>query len=494
MADVISVPSRFGSPYWELYYGGQRLHPAPLISFNRSFNRNDNDEILSYVDKWTLTGLYLNQPSGCYDDIIENQNNIKQIFSQDGLELTIQAGSANQTLPSGTLIVSGIYPYVESLDLPKGIDQFYKFEYEVVLVAKTAASGVSGVVESSQDTWSYEEVSENATTTVTHTISAIGVNTATSGNPSNALENARQFVSSRLGTSNAPTGFPRYVVPGDVSGVSSNLFEFQRSRGESVDLETGSYQVTEVFVYVSGTLPYSDARVYTYEKDSEGIVNITVQGTIQGYPRSDGTSNPFAAFYNAHSGYINNIEPNIPTDASGIYTSYSGSGTLAVTNPQSVSITENRYLGTLNYSIQYTDDPAEVLPSGIVEQSLLVSRRDSMRLMVSHVIPHRRLGNVLQDIATPTPGTITIQASAKSENTGDVIADVNRAISHVQDLINQNRPNPAEFISLRISEPPQQDHSKIDLTASASITYEFVKDLIQVNTPDSDIILFPISP
>ena len=493
MADVISVPSRFGSPHWELYYGGQRLYPAPLISFSRSFNRNDNDEALSYEDKWTLTGLYLNQPSGCYEDIVENQTNIKNIFAQDGLELTIQAGAAHANLPSGTLVTSGIYPYVESLELPEGTDQFYRFEYEVVLVAKTAASGVSGVVESSQDQWAYQEVPDNATTTVTHTVSAVGVNTATSGNPSNALENARDFVYYRLGTANAPAAFPNYVVPGDVSGISNNLFEFQRSRSESVDLEAGTYEVTETFVYVSGTLPYADSQSLSYEKDSEGIVNVTVEGTIQGYPRSDGTSDPYAAFYNAQSGYLNTIEPGLGTLASGLYTSYGGSGTLAVTNPQSISLNENRYLGTLQYSIQYTDDPAEVLPSGIVEQTLNVQRKDGIRLMVSHVIPQRRLGNILQDIQTPTPGVLTINASAKSENTGDVVADVNRAISHCQDLVNQNRPNPAEFINIKLNDVTQ-DHSKTELTASVTVSWEFVMDLAQVNSPDSDIILFPIAP
>ena len=493
MADIISVPSRFGSPQWELYYGGQRLHPAPLVAFSRSFNRNDNDEALSYEDKWTLTGLYLNQPSGCYEDVVENQTNIKEMFASDGLELTIQAGAAHQNLPSGTLVTSGIYPYVESLDLPQANDQFYRFNYEVVLVAKSAADGVSGVVDSSQDTWSYEEQADSATTSVSHTISAVGLNTAVSGNPSNALTNAKAFVDSRLGSANAPSGFPSYVVPGDVDDVSSNIFEFQRSRTESVDVETGSYEVTEVFAYVSGVLPYAENRTYQYDKDSEGIVNIGVQGTIQGYPRSDGTADPYAAFYNAQSGYINTIEPALGTDASGVYSTYGGSGTLSITNPQSLSITENRFLGTLAWSVSYTDDPAEALPSGIVEQSLGIQRKDGVRLMVSHVIPQRRLGNILQDINTSTPGNIVITASAKSENTNDVVADVNRAISHCQDLVNQNRPNAAEFINLRLTDVTQ-NHSKIDLTATVSVTYEFVMDLATVNSPDSDIILFPIAP
>lgn len=489
MPDVISTPSHFGSPAWELKYGGQRLYPSPLIEFSRAINRNENDVALSQEDTWSLHGVYLNDPSGCYSDVVTNMENLKRIFATDGLELTIAAGVANSHLPSGTLIVSGVYPHITSINIPESNEQFHKFEYTVTLVAKTAASGVSGVVQSSQDNWSFEENAEYGVTTVNHNVSAVGINTATSGSPSNALINAKAFVLSRLGSSHVPSGCPIYVVPGS----GSNIFEYQRSRTESVEAEGGSYEVTEIFTYVSGTLPYADSRTYGYEKDSEGITTITVQGTIQGYPRSDGTAVPYGAFYNAQSGFLNTIRGLIPTDASGIYSVYGGSGTLSVNNPQGISLTENRFLGTFAYSYTFTDNPREVLPSGIVEQTLSIQRKDSIRLMVSHAIPFRRLGNVLQDIATPTPGTITIAASAKSANTGDVIADVNRAISYVQDLINQNRPNPAEFISLRLTDV-SQDHNKLELTAQANVVWEFVIDLAQVNNPNSDIILFPISP
>ncbi len=491
MPNLISTISPFGSPYWEVLYGGQRLYPAPLIDFSRSINRNENRVALSQEDTWRLRSTYVNAPSGCYSDIVAGMATLKQIFAQDGLELIIQAGSANPSLPSGTKIVSGIYPYIESISIPEGTDQFTRFEYEVSLVARTAASGVSGVVESTQDSWAYQENSENATTTVTHNVNAVGINTAISGASSNAITNARSFVLSRLGTANAPSGFPLYVVPGDVSGVTRQLYEFQRSRSETVDIEAGSYQVEEIFTYVSGTTPFSDARTYSYERDGDGITTVTVAGTVQGYPRSDGTALPYAAFYNAQSGFLNTIRPAVGTDASGVYLSYGASGSLAIGNPQQISVGENRYTGTLTYSYQFTDSPKEALPSGIVEQSLSIQRQDAVRLMVSHVIPQRRLGNILQDIATPTVGTISIDVFAKASNTGDVVGDVNRALSHVQDLINQNRPAQADFITLRVVSV-NQSVDKLLLTAQATASYEFTVDLMTVHDASSDIILSPI--
>lgn len=492
MSNLISSVSPFGSPEWELYYGGQRLYPAPLITFGRSYTRNAVDETLSYEDSYSLRGVYLNAPSGCYSDVIQGIENLKSIFSQDRLELVIKAGSASRVLPSGTLIVSGVYPYIASISIPERTDSFYRFDYEVSLVNKVAVSGVSGVIQSSTDNWSYQENSDNATVSVTHSVSAVGVNTSSSGLASNALVNAKLFVNSRLGIANAPSGFPIYVEPGSVSGIAGTLYELQRTRSEAVSVEQGSYDVSETFVYASGTNPFSDTRTYTYDKDANGVVNIAVQGTVQGYRRTDGTSTQPNGFYNAQSGFQYHIKSLIGTDASGVYAYWGGSGTLGIYSPTSTSISENRYLGTVGYSYSFTDDPARVLPSGIAEQSLTVQRTDAVRTYVAHEIPFRRLGSVLQDLATPTPGTITISASARAENTGDTVADVNRAISHVQNLVNQNRPNPNEFVTLRLTNV-SQDNSKLQLSASANISYEFTVDLATVNSSSSDIILSPIS-
>jgi len=492
MANLISSVSPFGSPYWEVLYGGQKLYPAPLIDFSRAINRNENKVALSQEDTWVLHGVYINSPSGCYADVVNNMATLKTIFASDGLELIIQAGSANPTYASGTQVVSGIYPYIESISIPQDNDHFRKFDYEVTLKARTAATGTSGVVQSSQDSWTFQENVDNATTNVTHNVSAVGINTAVSGASSNAISNARAFVLSRLGTAHVPSGFPLYVVPGDVSGVSSVLYEFQRSRTETIDVEAGSYQVDEIFSYASGTKPYADARTYTYDRDGEGITTIGVAGTVQGFPRSDGTTDRYAAFYNAQSGFLNTIRGAIGADASGVYTAYGASGTLSISNPQQISISENRFNGTLTYTYQFTDNPKENLPSGIVEQTININRKDAVRLYVSHVIPHRRLGNMLQDIATPTEGSITIDVMAKSANTGDVVGDVNRAIAHVQDLINQNRPASADFITLRLVDV-SQSHDRLLLTAQANVSYAFTVDLATVNSADSDILLHTIS-
>lgn len=492
MADLISTASRFGYPSVELYYGGNRLYPAPLIDFARNITRNSVDVALSQEDTYTLKGLYYNPVSGYYQTVVTNMNVLKSIFSQDGQELVIRAGGGNPTLPSGTLIVSGIYPIVTRIAIPDRIDQFQRFDYEVELLSKTAVSGVSGVVNQSTDSWQVDEEVETGATKLTHRVSAVGVNTSTSGSPSNALTNARSFVASKVGTGNIPSGLPIFCSPPSGFGTNYRIYEFTRSRSESFDNETGSYEISEVFLLVSGTLPYSNNRTFEWSRDKDGIITVSIQGTVQGYGRTDGTKTAYNGFYQAQSGFLNNIYPSLGTDGSGIYTSYGGSGTLAVNNPQSYSLTENRFLGTIGYSISWTDDPAQNLPSGIAEQSLSIRRTEPVELVVSHTIPFRRLGNILQKIGTGTVGTIQISVNIKAISTGNAVADTNTAIAYAQDLINQNRPNPSDYVTLKLL-PIEQDADKFNLSINATATWEFTTDLASVNTPEADILLRPVT-
>lgn len=493
MPNLISTPSPYGSPAVELFYGGQRLYPAPFIDYSKTINRNEIDVATFSEETYTLNGVYLNLPSGAYSDVVAGMESLKTIFAQDGLELQIKAGAANTKLPSGTLIVSGLYPFIRSIGIPKD-NHYHRFDYTVELVVKSSVSGVSGVTSANTDSWQCDEDPENASTKLTHRVTAVGINTSVSGSPSNALTNAKNFVLSRLGSGNIPSGFPLFVVPGDVTQPPYRIYELSRSRSESFDSQGGTYEVSEEFVITSGTIPYSHGRSADFSQNSDGIASISIQGTIQGLLRTDGSNTPFNGFYNAQSGFNNSIRPQIGSYASDVYSLYGGSGTLATGNPVSVSISENRYLGTLTYTFEFSDDPALLLPSGIVEHSISVQRKDAIRVYASHAIPQRRLGNILQDIQTPTEGTITVVASAKAVNTGNAVYDTNVALSHVQDLINQNRPNPSAFITLRLDENGVSfETNKLELTASASITYIFTVDLISVQAPDSDIVLPPVT-
>ncbi|GAH18105.1 unnamed protein product, partial [marine sediment metagenome] len=177
--------------------------------------------------------------------------------------------------------------------------------------------------------------------------------------------------------------------------------------------------------------------------------------------------------------------------ASGIYSLYKEDASnfyLFTTNHLSLSVTENRCVATIQYSVSYNDDPSENLPSGILEASTSVQRSEAIRLYATHPIIFRRLGNIIQDIKTTVEGRITISSSAKAENTGDNTVDVNRAIAYIQSEVNRLRPNSAEFQNLRIGGIDETFSDK-ELSAQATVTYIFVSDLSSVSDADSDIVL-----
>ncbi len=216
---------------------------------------------------------------------------------------------------------------------------------------------------------------------------------------------------------------------------------------------------------------------------------------VQGLRRTNLNADGGQGFANALSGFQNQIRPNLPLDASGVWLRYKINPTasgLVVDNPQNINITENQFLGTVQYSYSYTDDPAESLPSGIAERTCSVNKTFSTRVFASHPIPFRFLGNKVQDIETTKEGRIVITCSATAKNTGDNVVDTNRAINYVEEEYNRLRPNTADYVTLRLDDL-QFTYSDVDLTATVTGTSIFTQELSAAPTAEADISLPPIT-
>ena len=97
--------------------------------------------------------------------------------------------------------------------------------------------------------------------------------------------------------------------------------------------------------------------------------------------------------------------------ASGVYSSFGGSSVLITSKPDSLSITRNQIIGTIGYSIAYTDDQTKNTPSGIQDASITITDDKPQLLYASFPIMDRALGNVIQNIGTTTEGSYTIAGS-----------------------------------------------------------------------------------
>lgn len=477
----------------EVYYNGHKLTPAPLIDWSIDPVFDDSGIRTSDLNKLTLTGTVLIIPSGSYEKMYQKQQDLINAFSQDNKDFVILAGPANNTLAPGTIIASGLKPKVTSINIPQDT-QFQRIDYTIQLEDLVAVSGVSGVTSSISDQWSFRENNEAGTVEVTHQISAEGPE-----GESDKFEQAFRAVQSRIGIDKLPIQIPYFVQP-NASGLfgithPSNpnggpIFEVSVQREETADVVNGSYSVTEIYVIVSGVPFYFSSRNSSFQEDNNGIATVSIDGTVQGLGRTLSALQPEGGvgFARAASGFINHVKPQLKWYASGVYERYKdggwgGSG-LALYNPTSYSVTENRLAGTVDFSISFTDDPSASLPSGIISKSISINTVEGLRLYASHAVPFRRLGNIIQDIKTTTEGTISIQCQAQAKNTGNPIADTNRAIQYVQDELNRLKSvhaNPANFVTVRINNLSQQ-FSEVERTSQASLDCIFTVDL--ANTPN----------
>jgi hypothetical protein len=478
-------------------YNGVDITPAPILTFNTESTFADDGTRQSTRTRITLDSSILILPSGSYEQMYVKQQDLRNVFSQDYKAFVIRAGAANKTLPSGTIIASGLYPKVNSVNIEPDV-HVTRFDYTVELEDVTSVSGVSGSVQSFSNQWSFKENASSCTLDVTHTVSAEGLDSEP-----DAFQQALVRVKANLGIDKLPLDLPYFTQPNASGGFGithpSNpaggpIFEISVSREESADVANGSYSVTEVFTIVSGVPFYFTERTSSFSENEDGVATVTLQGKVQGLGRTLtlGQADGGIGFSRALSGFVNYVRPQWPWDASGVYVKYKThpSG-LNLTNPSTLSVTENKCQGIIDFSVTYTDDRKFNLPSGIATLTSSVSRTDGIRVYASHPIPFRRLGPLLQDIRTTAEGSISITCQATAEFSGDTKADTNRAIATIQDELNRLRrihANSSNFITLRIGSVEQQtsDH---ELTAQATVSYIFTLDLADVISPTTDITL-----
>jgi hypothetical protein len=495
MANPESSLPGLGPSYLEVSYGGSILTPSPLIAHSVQIERDDADNREVIRTTRTLTGAILTSGLG-YHFVRQKQRELELAFAVDNLEFKILATADHPCLVAGTPIESGIFPLVQSIDIQEDV-QFNRLDYTVVLEDATAPSGVSGLVTDLTNTWQYTENENECLVDISHSVSAQGVNTAISGMPSNALDNAKVRVQQLLGLPAAPQGFPSYVEP--ASGSNVRFYEITTSREETVSIEDGTYAVSETFKLVSGLLPFIDERTAQFQVDDSQITTVTLQGTVRGMGRTnDGApagssrSSGGTGFVNALSGFNTLVRPEWTSDALEVYDRYGGSGVLVIGRPQSISVTQTPCVGTVGYSITYTDNPTENLPSGINELACTVQRNDPIVPNAIIAVPFNALGPVFQRLCTTSEGSYTIQCNVAAINTGQEVVDTNRALEVAEQEMIRLQPNIANYVELKLT-GRNQTIDRINRSVSVSYVWTFSQGIDTVPSDTAPISLGRIS-
>lgn len=412
-----------------MFYGNFEFVPVPILNWTTEIVRDGKLDEVAVQNQISLDGIIL--------ELAGESGNLTSVFQRrDALANALASGQQEfRIVQDGVPLVSGVFPTISDVNFegdpsPQGTwaDRL-NFTANMTYREDFYNTGVLSFTE----TWAFEEQDNRRTVNVQHDIQAVGQNTAGSG-ANNAVANARAFVLGRVGYGNVPPSHPAFAA------ASGTATAFEGLRSEQVDVGQGAVSVSETFTLSSGN--FSHVQEAQYEESEDGVTTVSLNGTIQGLGRGD------VAFARAVDAFQGNVRPGLPSNASGVYQRFGGAATLFTQDFNQFSVTQNRFLGTVVYNASYTDDEGDNLPSGVKDFSIQKTNNQPVKLFASFPIFERSLGNVVQDVGTPTEGTITINGSA----TGKQDFSFTDLKAFVEGKINAIRPLSANFVTLRQSQ------------------------------------------
>lgn len=188
-------------------------------------------------------------------------------------------------------------------------------------------------------------------------------------------QQASGFIYSYLGVgSGVISGFSG-VKNGGMTALQQNAsykpsnFVYQ----ESIDREAGSYSLTETYTLYSGDYPVTESINVSQDIGENGVNTVNIQGTIQGLNTTNGFSNTVNAYFNADSYFTGVIDTGFPSTAyyyaRGILRDYNNPSVIPWLHPRPLnqSIARDFNAGTISYTYNFDDRPANIVPGSITE-------------------------------------------------------------------------------------------------------------------------------
>lgn len=358
------------------------FEPVPLLAESKQFSRTI-DSRLGTVNTLTFNGTLLpsrpalsgvDPAASCLELLDRKSDQLTSALSEDFGDLLIIDASGYPVVVTK--------PRVISIDFEES-QIVTQRKYTVVFEFETDFDDNAKVTEFTES-WNFSQ-QEDDTVSVSHDISAIGISEP--GLSITAITNARTFVLTKIGldkTQAALLQTPTVQAMVDVD----NLSAFNHVLSETSDITAGSYQAQETWILTSGNFKDDRTIEHSFDLNEEDLLieTISINGTVQGY--GDTT---FDKFTNALNGFDNTVVGQINFNAtSGI---------------AGKSKTENRFTGTISYSIT-------TAPSGDDIESRSISRSIDMQ----------EDGSVIQ--------TVTTAATIRAGSPATIQTAINYAVAN----------------------------------------------------------------
>jgi hypothetical protein len=318
----------------KVYYGGKDvfsgISPTPFVYFEKEYIDYSKDWGSKYsisIDG-QITGIL-----GEYSrqDLEDKKNALIKNFSEDYLNLSIIEGSSQEIIENCT---------VESISFNDS--KYYGIlPYKISLSSYDKQSFVESffVIEPS-DSWDFSE-SEDGLVTITHSISAVGINEKNK----TAIQNAKDWVNSKKGISNKIQSLKIKNI-----NVSDLILD---SVSEKIDRFSGKYSLDEVYIGDSILSGLSGFGVLRFTVDvsknlEEGITSVSINGSVYGKTnKGEADLTPLRNRVNSFNFFQQAAEA-----------ARSSTGTTKVNSqPVSKKITESKEKSEISFSFVFDDDP-----------------------------------------------------------------------------------------------------------------------------------------
>ena len=352
-----SIDLHYGRNKFSTISGTAYRLPLPLVTVDTTTNVDIDGNILSFVSSIQLEGTIIG--SGI-SSLMTAYSGIQNFFtnnSNQGQNFSIFCNNTNISTYSGV--------YLKSINAQKSNDNWtVLLPYSITLESAYPASGVIGLIQSFEDSWSIEPLEEisylnyvkdavlkdfkaseanrdlnsppgdsiltNKAISVqvenilqhriTHRVSAVGksidrsdlVNPSVIINKNPAYIEAARWVADRLNKSysttsiSTPTGI---AILSPSSPPTTGLHLYNHVRTIESNVSAGSYGIVDTWLALTSGIKYTEEFTWEISTDDKLIKTVTMNGTIKGL--EEVSNNGFTMFPDqSMTGVIN---PNFPS-------------------------------------------------------------------------------------------------------------------------------------------------------------------------------------
>ena len=308
--------------------------PVPLIQDSKQILTKIKDGVetrLGVLHTLTFNGTLLpNKPAlsgvdpnaSCLEILDRKSDQLCKALNEDRGNLLIVDASGYPVL--------SVFPKVISIDFPES-QMVQKRDYSLTFQYEEGFADDCKVSEF-DETWDFS-AQEDDTISVSHNVSAVGISEL---DGTGALGNAKDFVLTRADVLDR-TEYAFLTSPFTPAIIDAdNLTEFNHVRTENINQGAGSYAITETWILASGNFKDDRTIDRSFELNELNVLveTLSLNGTVQGYGETT-----IEKFNNALNGFNNVVAVEI-----GFFTA---SGVV------SKSTSENRFGGTVNYSMAF---------------------------------------------------------------------------------------------------------------------------------------------